>query len=762
MKAASQTQAAPAAPPPPTTTTAEDEALKRNTDCVYFLASPLTCKKGDDCEYRHSEEARMNPRDCWYWLNGNCLNPKCGFRHPPLDGLVGTPVATSVKSSLPPVPVTSAQFPAAKASGYTPVKQNTPCYYYQQGLCLKGDRCAFMHGSQPINHVTLQLPVQKPVAPQLPVPKPAPSVTETQTSKKPVWSLDKCNQQKNMSHQSFFHETVEKPVEVSLPAKPLVKALAAPHQNGVVMDKGIQHMSHHNELPRYKAPNAPSTISGNPVSRIQPGRQAQMLDDRSFRNGKEPDEFLGESSPGFDVLVDDELLESGYYEKEDSFGRMKGRGERHLSSAIDIDYGRSADYTPVSKYDREIYSDSRGYDTYGRTQDRYAQQRRSSSERIQDRPSVPERRRLSRDESPEDIDELDLRHRLSKQRRTNGSRSAVSPDSQGTFYRRDDRGRLVEDQRYQGHTRRDSRYLSHESSRSNRLQGRISLPGRSSPETNRNDSYADKELERGRNWARSSPGRPILSNPGRPQDRLRRRGEDEMNTEGRSLRTPFIRREEADDTLDFAGPKRLGELRRGTKVSERGEDLQSRGNERIRKFESYQELEGSTSFEGPKPLKEILKRKRKEGSVSEDGVTSESGERANRKENEESSLTVASEKGSDMSSEVKAETNDHSFSNANANGTVDEEEEEGLIQEEADEGQPSAQKGSEAETEDMMMLDNAEEEFETSDQRDAESDFDQADGDFKTEEDDNPDPEEEYFDDEDGDDFAKRMGVMFS
>jgi hypothetical protein len=26
-------------------TTEEDETLKRNTDCVYFLASPLTCKK---------------------------------------------------------------------------------------------------------------------------------------------------------------------------------------------------------------------------------------------------------------------------------------------------------------------------------------------------------------------------------------------------------------------------------------------------------------------------------------------------------------------------------------------------------------------------------------------------------------------------------------------------------------------------------------------------------------------------------------------
>lgn len=742
MKAANHTQAAPTTATP--TTTTEDEALKRNTDCVYFLASPLTCKKGDDCEYRHSEEARMNPRDCYYWLNGNCLNPKCGFRHPPLDNLVGTPVATSAKSSLPPpLPVTSTQFPAAKASAYPPVKQSTPCYYYQQGLCLKGDRCAFMHGSQPVNPVSPQVLVSKPAAPQPPVPKPAPPVTETQNYKKPVWSLDKCNQQKNLPHQNFFQETIKKPVEVPPPAKAPIKALAAPLQNGFVTDKGIQHISHQNDLPRYKAPNAPSTIIVNSGSRTQPARQAQMLDDRIFRNGKEPDEFLSESSPGFDVLVDDELLESGYYEKEETFGRVKGRGERHLDSGIDIDFGRSVDYNSVAKYDRDIYSDSRGYDTYGRVQDRYAHQRMSSSERMLDRPSVPERRRLSRAESTEDIDELDLRHRLSKQRRTNGSRSAVSPDLHGASYRRDDRMRLPEDQRY--HARRDSRYSSHESARSNRLQGRISLPGRSSPETNRNDSYAEKEMDRGRNWSRSSPGRPL--------DRLRWRGEDDLNTEGRSLRAPFIRREEADDTLNFAGPKRLGELRRGTR-----EDQQSRGNERIRKFESYQELEGSTSFEGPKPLREILKRKRKEGSVSEDG------EYVNQKEIGETSVTAASEKGSGMPSEIKAETDEHSISNANANGTVDdEEEEEGLIQEDA-EDQPSAQKGSELEeTDDMIMLENAEdEEFETSDQRDAESDYEQVDGDFKTEEDDNPDPEEEYLDDEDGDDFAKRMGVMFS
>ncbi|EYU35542.1 hypothetical protein MIMGU_mgv1a0027632mg, partial [Erythranthe guttata] len=36
------------APPPPSQSqplSAEEEALKSSMDCVYFLASPLTCKK---------------------------------------------------------------------------------------------------------------------------------------------------------------------------------------------------------------------------------------------------------------------------------------------------------------------------------------------------------------------------------------------------------------------------------------------------------------------------------------------------------------------------------------------------------------------------------------------------------------------------------------------------------------------------------------------------------------------------------------------
>ncbi|XP_027069237.1 zinc finger CCCH domain-containing protein 32-like [Coffea eugenioides] len=111
----------------------EQVLQKKNTDCVYFLASPLTCKKGIECEYRHSEIARLNPRDCWYWLAGSCVNPTCAFRHPPLDGRTET---------------ASESASADHQSAITVNKTNVPCYYYYNGFCSKGERCSFMHGPE--------------------------------------------------------------------------------------------------------------------------------------------------------------------------------------------------------------------------------------------------------------------------------------------------------------------------------------------------------------------------------------------------------------------------------------------------------------------------------------------------------------------------------------------------------------------------------------------------------------------------------------
>ncbi|MCO5605264.1 hypothetical protein L7F22_059444 [Adiantum nelumboides] len=123
---------------PPSNSVMDEEAQKRNTDCIYFLASPLTCKKGSSCEYRHSEAARMNPRDCWFWKAGNCLNPHCSFRHLPLDGKSVSAASVASTSS---APVVTQLAPATPLN-----KSKTPCYFFSQGYCAKNDKCPFVHG----------------------------------------------------------------------------------------------------------------------------------------------------------------------------------------------------------------------------------------------------------------------------------------------------------------------------------------------------------------------------------------------------------------------------------------------------------------------------------------------------------------------------------------------------------------------------------------------------------------------------------------
>nr|CAB3451603.1 unnamed protein product [Digitaria exilis] len=85
----------------------EEARRRRSTDCIYFLASPLTCKK-------------------------------------PLDSLPGAPPSTPRPPQQP-----TPQLPVpTQPHGSVPAKQPVPCYYFQKGMCAKGNRCAFSHGPQ--------------------------------------------------------------------------------------------------------------------------------------------------------------------------------------------------------------------------------------------------------------------------------------------------------------------------------------------------------------------------------------------------------------------------------------------------------------------------------------------------------------------------------------------------------------------------------------------------------------------------------------
>ncbi|KAI3982955.1 hypothetical protein MKX01_010438 [Papaver californicum] len=735
----------------PQTTAAEDETSKRNTDCVYFLASPLTCKKGSECEFRHSEEARMNPRDCWYWMNSNCLNPKCPFRHPPLDGLLGAAATTSTRSSMTP---SLAAAPMQIPTAYNPVSnvgkqmnphtQATPCYYFQKGLCLKGDRCAFLHEVFADNS-TLQTPAAKV----------ANSVSEPQIPKKVGAGLQRCSMQQQKIQQGNF----VKPLELNPKVKPSENNDFAPIKYGTDVKRSVPQVvnSFREELPRYKPPNSRTVISADAVSRTHRSRQAYPMDYQTFQNGKEPDEFLSESSPGFDVLVDDELRDSDYYGNEDDFGRMASHEGRRVNSVNELDHRRSSDYSSVSKFDQEAYNGSRGFDLYGRVQDKFLQeQRRPSSERVSEMPVLPERRGSSRARSPNQIDRSDLRYRLAKQRKVDGSRSAVSPDRRGEFYKRDDRDRdrSYGDDRSRDHPRRNPRESS---VISNRLQGRIQIPGRSPSDNRYNDSIQEREMDRERHRGRSSPPSrlPTSSIPGRLQDRIKQRMR--FTADDRSFRTPPVRMDEADNgTLNFAGPKRLAELK-GPKVS----DENHWKNKETRKLVSYHESDGALSFDGPKPLNVILKRKREEGnSGSGDDPVSANKEESRGRRGELQFTSSRSSRTAENQSSMPSREEDA------------EEEEEGLISAEGDavvhEAHSFEPKGVELQdVEHEMMTDKLEDQvFESYDQRDGESDYRPVDGgvDFKTEEDD-VDAEaeaDEDFSDDDGDDFAKRIGVMFS
>ena len=627
--------------------------------------------------------------------------------------------------------------PASHVPHSSSGKQSVPCVFFQKGLCLKGDRCAFLHGSNPMSN-------------KMPQPPAATPGSEPPSLKKVFTGLEKCTQEQTVLQPNF-----SKSFEVPRPAKPATKTEIAPAKHAVSIEKtAVSSAGLRDELPRYKATDVPPAINGNAANRSNRMHQSDFSDDHSFQNGgKDADEFYRESSPGFDVLVDDDLRDSDYYHDEDRFG---GDG-RNLNSMNEFDIGRSSDYNSMVDMDREMYRDPHGYDSYEHMHGQYAwDHRRSSSERMLAGAAALERRGYRKSESPPDqIKESDLRQRLSKQRRVNGLRSVVSHDYAVDHH--------AEERSYRGPSRRDPHHVStHENSLSSRLRGRIKLPRKSSP-INGNDSRVEKDMERGWNRGRLSPARQQISpQPGRLRDRIRGRVQEESGTDARNFRNQRIRRDVMDDSgADFAGPKSLAELKvvKNVESKEQRTKVQQSsalGKQRNLKIEGHTLCEVDLSFEGPKPLSLILKRKREAETV----VFGSAMVHENKEENNpEGKYGPASR--SSKTTEVDVV------------GSV----EDGLILTEKNQvadNEPSQVPGvNELETEDGMIGDGVTEdqghdEHEGFDQGDGDGDGDEGEyeyeqgdvGEYNIEEGENVDAEEEYMDDDDGDDFAKRMGSL--
>nr|AEV41035.1 zinc finger C-x8-C-x5-C-x3-H type family protein [Oryza minuta] len=687
----------------------EEEALRRNTDCVYFLASPLTCKKGNECDFRHSDNARMNPRDCWYWLNSNCLNPKCPFRHPPIDGMFGAPTTG--------MPAVSSHY-----APYNSGKQLVPCYYFKKGNCLKGDRCAFYHGPQSVGN---NPPEQVAKVSSLPL-------EQLQTQKNDLLGIkDSVQPNNSIQHgapitnergktavdrstvNSARTATVAIPVAsnaMSCPKSEKVKnGTPAALKESFTTSSGEDHPEcYQNHFP----------MDSDPVQDWNQSYEMPPADDLP-QNSREADELLGESSPGFDVLVDNDADGAAYLHNEDFGGDMY--------PVEDYEYA-PADFDVHAHHEREQFNGMDEQDQMGHMYNGYERKRRrSSSERNMERPFHSERRFLQRDRERVEMDGSDLRHRL-RRRRINGSSLAISPERNGEQRRRDERYR----ERAHGHrTHRDHHQSSRGSTLSSRLQGRIKLPGRS---PDRVDTRSEKERDRRRLRDRLSPVRRTEFQGARHREA----GQHEEQTQRRSSELAL-------------GP-RNADGQHSTRNVPDSHNFPHRKNLRdSSKANGSVEPEASLDFEGPKPLSVILQRKREaawaNGSSACSPKQDKSAEVSCR---QPISLAEAEKEGDNIisSDEYKSGSGDEEF------------RDEGHIPVEGH-GQSSSH-GEKLEAEDIIEVDPVEnQDADNYDRREGESYYEPIEGqDYKSDEENAYEDDDEEYDDDD--DFARKVGVVFS
>uniref|UniRef100_A0A2P2IYR6 Zinc finger family protein n=1 Tax=Rhizophora mucronata TaxID=61149 RepID=A0A2P2IYR6_RHIMU len=618
---------------------------------------------------------------------------------------------------------------------YSSGKQAVPCIFFQKGLCLKGDRCAFLHGPSNTTNKALQVTASNPSS-------------ESPSRKFTFGGLQKCTQEQRMPL---------KPVEAPVEAKSSSNtAIVAPRKNIGTEKNDLPPKLMDDEVSRNKETN-------NPLVNRNSGRSnslhlSQVANDQSFQNNKDYDEFFKESSPGFDVLVDDDLGDSDYYQAEDQYGKKRYHDERNLDTMDEFELGHTTNYHSINPED---------FDSYEQTQGQHAWEHlRASSERMLMGPAHLEGRGYTKSNSPEHISESDLRYHLSKRRRVNGLRSVVSHDSIHDDHRE---GRVSG-----GSSGRDLHHLPlHNRSIHSRLHGRIKLPGKS-PNSG-NDLHTEQEINGGRFWGRLSPGR---QHQGRLRDRIKPRVEEDDNNEGRDIGRPRLRREIMDETCtDFAGPKSLAEL----KVARNGEGRtqQSFGNQKH--IESHLLSDGDLSFEGPMPLSEIRKRKREaEAAASGSGMPHVNKDDHNQKMIEESFVgsldnAALAEAQHLFPSVAKDGVNSHMLKNKEESTPATVAGVRAAAEDiEFSHGQSSEKNNfNELDTEDGKNVEDRTEdcEFEGEHQGDGDYEYEQGDeGDYTYEEGENEDAEvgenvdgeEEYVDGEDGDDFAKKIGAIFS
>ncbi|XP_014507252.1 zinc finger CCCH domain-containing protein 32 [Vigna radiata var. radiata] len=515
----------------------DEDSLKRNTDCVYFLASPLTCKKGAECEYRHNEIARLNPRDCWYWVSGQCLNPTCAFRHPPLDGHTGVP-APSEPAQI--------SLPANKTM--------VPCYFFFNGFCNKGDKCFFLHGSDD-------------------------SIFTVKPVKNDNGSTDARNLE-NKTSSGNGTAVASVPTHQSLTAPKHLSDFKRQPKEQLPLSKNVKQQGDSLVISASEYKEAAVSRSDSPfpddgfvhnVSHLRTERSSE----EQVNSQIEPEERWESSphSPGFDVLVHNELENLGY-EEDSEYLPVLDRNEQELNEQyLGYEFKDPVEYDTMCPeadilYPQETYDGYRCFDSdlahgNGRTVRTY------SRDIFLDSIFSRKRIRMSAEVAAYD-NNLDLRDHLRRRRENN------EPPIAGFLRRQESSSLMIRNQeRHQrpGIDQRPSRRLTSQ-------LGYSAIDSIGEVETlsiaNKHRLFRRSQQHKPRKHYREKPAkRPFLSSKISRKPVFKQRG--------------FV-----EESTAFSGPKTLAEIREEKKKAEEGLHWKR----------------PSTDFQDPKPLSEILKDKR--------------------------------------------------------------------------------------------------------------------------------------------------------
>ncbi|KAH9301588.1 hypothetical protein KI387_013171, partial [Taxus chinensis] len=591
---------------------------------------------GNECEYRHSENARINPRHCWYWLNGNCLNPHCAFRHPPLE--VHSP--GSVNESSP-------------ASGNAS-KNRVPCYFFFQGYCAKGDKCYFMHGT-PFGGNPGVTALQK-------------STKGINTGAEPhsVEKKDNNGADNATAKYSYLKSTN---TEVEFPSEAKCNPEAGPPLSHENTDR------HSPELSLAELDYHLESLPDPPVNDINFITRSEIHQDQPtddwLENDMETEDWLEQSSPGFDVLVDDGPEQLGYQDDADylsNFDMEPGRESFHGRERImpitdelaqfnyegmqeELGYFEGGNqYTHMAYDPCEELAHERSYGHLNRNK------RKGFEGRDPNGAVLSERRGLPIERYPRRIDKADLRHRLTKRRRADRSeirdkfmKRSHSDDRPADFHcGRRQRG---SEQIYHDTVSTCQQGLRHKNMR---MHSRMLSAVGNFPRESYNNKEPEFKLSPENNQLRSLVGRHGSVEHFRARYKENEGGKNFVSSgvplELSGFRKNVSKSEAGNNDTDFARPKTLEEIKEekrkaallgNDKVCDNNDEQKSSEQSAVcgsqfdtlksqsRNYPSGEERKISLgkiivnesdklpSFEGPKPLSALLKKKQK----SNDDIT---------------------------------------------------------------------------------------------------------------------------------------------